>query len=102
MQTTGYGNQPIDTQTGRTMVYCFGLFSILLFGGVLISAGSVTTAIFDDALMRFRLKALTLPWVACLFWGSVYYLWMLVIANVRTCGVSIHFVLLILFEWEVL
>jgi hypothetical protein len=84
MSTIGYGNQAIQTPDGRIMVYVLGFLCILAFGGILVTAGYVTSAIFDDALLRFNLRTLTIPWVACLIWGGLYYSWMCIIAQVRT------------------
>jgi hypothetical protein len=84
MTTIGYGNQAIASGEGRALVFTLGFLSILLFGGLLVTAGYVTTTIFDDFLVRFNLRRLTIPWVASLCWGCVYYSWMCIIAQVRT------------------
>lgn len=76
------GNAAIETTEGRTLVYTLGFFSILAFGGILIGAGSVVTAIADDASIRLHQRRLANPWVASFLWGALYYVWMIVIANV--------------------
>ena len=68
--------------SGRTLIYTFGFFSILLFGGVSLCAGAVTVAIFKDICIRCNVAFLTSPWLATIIWGSLYYTWMCVIANV--------------------
>jgi hypothetical protein len=77
------GNAAIETSLGRALIYTFGFVSILLFGGLLLGAGAVTVAIFDDALIRCKVRILTRPWIATIIWGLLYYTWMSVIANVR-------------------
>jgi hypothetical protein len=80
MTTIGYGNQAPDTTGGRAMVYSLGFLSILAFAGILASAGTIVSVVFDDAVKRIKVQSLTTPWVACCVWGSIYYLWMLLIA----------------------
>ena len=82
MTTIGYGNAAIETTDGRILVFTLGFFCILAFGGILFGAGSVVTAISDDFVIRLHHKRLANPWVASVMWGSLYYLWMLVVANV--------------------
>lgn len=64
------------------MVYTLGFLSIMAFAGILATAGYVASAIFDDAMVRLRLRATTHPLVAMVTWASLYYLWMLAIAAV--------------------
>jgi hypothetical protein len=52
----------------------------------LIGAGSVVTAIADDASIRLHQRRLANPFVASFMWGSLYYLWMVVVANVSMNG----------------
>jgi hypothetical protein len=79
------GNASIETLSGRTLVYTFGFLSILFFGGVSLGAGGITVAIFKDVCLRSNhAKILTTPWIATFIWGSLYYTWMCVIANVST------------------
>ena len=77
------GNASVETTYGRTLIYTFGFFSILGFGGISLGAGAVTVAIFKDSCIRCNVAFLTTPWLASLIWGSLYYTWMCVIANVR-------------------
>lgn len=72
----GYGNMTVNTVETRLLVYTIGLLSILAFGTVLVTAGHIIGAIFDDAFRRLRLEGLTIPWVASIFWGLMYYGWM--------------------------
>lgn len=88
MTTIGYGNQAPETKGGQAMVYTLGFLSILLFGGVLAAAGYVSSAIADDTMHRIHLHKLVRPWLACLFWASLYYGWMCIIALVRTLPLS--------------
>uniref|UniRef100_A0A7S2YM95 Potassium channel domain-containing protein n=1 Tax=Entomoneis paludosa TaxID=265537 RepID=A0A7S2YM95_9STRA len=80
MTTIGYGNQAPDSTAGRTLLYTLGFVSILAFGGILATAGTVSAAVFDDIAVRYGLKVLTKPWCACFVWGSLYYGWMAFIA----------------------
>lgn len=95
--TTKQGDQIVETANGRVMVFTIGFLSILAFGGILVTAGFVVTTIFDDALVRFRLRRLTVPWVACFFWGSLYYGWMCGIAQV--CPTGAHLFGCFLLHW---
>ena len=89
----GYGNIEVETLTSRRMIYSVGLLSILCFGGVLATAGSFVTAIFEDALVRIRLRFLTTPLVQTTFWAACYYGWMFVIMLVSQyfCHVASQF-----------
>jgi len=80
MTTIGYGNQAPDSNAGRILLYSLGFLSILTFGGILATAGMVTSAVFDDIVIRYGLRVLAKPWCACLVWGSLYYGWMAIIA----------------------
>jgi hypothetical protein len=51
-----------------------------LFGWVLTIAGYLSSAIFDDALVRLQLRRMTWPSTSCLVWGLLYYIWMALIA----------------------
>lgn len=57
-----------------------GFLSILLFAGILATAGTILIAISDDFVSRTKLRKYNYIWAGCLFWGSCYYVWMLVIA----------------------
>ena len=63
------------------MVYTVGFVSILAFGGVLAAGGYILSYLFDDFVVRYGMAFLSKPWVGCLLWGGVYYLWMLLIAQ---------------------
>jgi hypothetical protein len=80
MTTIGYGNQAPETIGGRALIYSLGFLSILAFAGILAAAGNIVSLIFDDAVNRIKLHSLTTPWVACIVWGAVYYVWMALIA----------------------
>jgi Ion channel len=84
MTTIGYGNQSPISQGGRAMVYTVGFVCILAFASILVTAGYIVTAIFDDGIRRIRLDYLNAPWIGCLFWSVSYYAWMLVIAGLST------------------
>ena len=77
----GYGNCSPSTTEGRAMVFTFGFLCILIFGAVLAKAGDIITTIFDDLVQRHRrLNWLSISWVAMLFWGVLFYVWLFVIA----------------------
>ena len=80
MTTIGYGNTSPKTEGGQAMVFTLGFFSILFFAVVLAQSGTIITAIFDDWVERVHLSCLTIPSIAMLFWGCLYYGWMLIIA----------------------
>ena len=79
----GYGNIEVETLKSRRMIFSVGLLSILCFGGVLATAGPIITVIFEDALVRLKLRFLTTPLVQTVFWATCYYGWMFVIMLVR-------------------
>lgn len=82
MSTIGYGNQAPVTNGGRAMILTLGFGSIMLFGGILVSSGIIVTAIFDDAIGRLKhADRLARPLWGSLLWGSLYYTWMLAIAQ---------------------
>jgi len=81
MTTIGYGNTAPVTDGARAMVFTLGFLSILLFAAVLTKAGSIVTVITGDAIDRLKLTKINVPWVATLFWGALYYLWMCAIAS---------------------
>lgn len=80
MTTIGYGNTAPQTAGGHAMVFTFGFLCILFFGVVLAQSGTIMTAIFDDWVERVHLSWLRIPSLACIFWGVLYYSWMLIIA----------------------
>lgn len=63
------------------MTFTLGFVSILCFGAILATAGSILSLIFDDIAHRLRLHLLTRPWVASCIWGTAYYSWMVLIAG---------------------
>ena len=77
----GYGTQVPVTLGGRTMVSSLGFLSILVFGGILVSSGSIVRVIFDDLVNRCNLRVLTRPLVAILLWGATAWGWMIVLAT---------------------
>ena len=81
MTTVGYGNTAPTTEGGRAMIFTLGFFSVLLFAGILANAGSVVTAIIDDGIDRANLSYFNRPWASALFWGAMYYVWMVLIAS---------------------
>jgi Ion channel len=82
MTTIGYGNMPLETHTGRGIVYSFGFLGILLFAGILANAGRVISTIADDAFRRRHwIHIIRSPWSSSVVWALLYYAWMLVIAN---------------------
>jgi hypothetical protein len=80
LQTVGYGTYNAESGVGKAMVYSVGFICILLFGWVLTIAGYLSSAIFDDALVRLQLRRMTWPSTSCLVWGLLYYIWMALIA----------------------
>jgi len=82
MTTVGYGNQAPTTTTGKTMIYTLGFLCILAFAGVLTTSGHILSKLGEDEMHRRRLHFMTKPLYSCLFWGSIFYTWMLVSASV--------------------
>jgi len=60
------------------MTYTLGFFSMLLFGGVLATAGGITTHLLNDTVHRFK-RVIARP-VKVLIWGILWSLWMVLIA----------------------
>jgi hypothetical protein len=82
MTTIGYGNVTPATRGGRVLVYTFGFISIIIFAGILSTAGYVITAIVDDAVSRANCtKWLKIPLVQMLIWGALFYSFLCVIAQ---------------------
>jgi Ion channel len=79
-KTVGYGTYNAESAVGKGIVYSVGFICILLFGWVLAIAGYLSSAIFDDALVRWQLRRLTWPSLSCVVWGLLYYIWMALIA----------------------
>jgi len=74
---SGYGNQVPSSVWGRFLTYTLGFISILIFGGVLATAGSITTHLMNDLIHRCKRKVAQ-PWIV-LMWGCLWVLWMVVI-----------------------
>lgn len=82
MTTIGFGNVTPTTEGGRTLVYTFGFFTIIVFAGVLGTAGHVITTIIDDLVGRLKCtKWLKIPLVQMLMWGTLFYSFLCVIAQ---------------------
>lgn len=64
------------------MVLTVGFLNILLFGAVAASAGYVMTSLANDLAARKGVPLETKPWIACVFWAALLYLWMIAIACV--------------------
>lgn len=64
------------------MVFTIGFVSILAFAGVLASAGYILSKLFDDFVNKHGMMRLSKPLYASLFWGFLYYFWMVVIARI--------------------
>ncbi|CAB9514665.1 expressed unknown protein [Seminavis robusta] len=77
MTTVGYGNQTPRTAGGRALTYTLGFLSILLFGGILATAGNITTHICNDFVHRCKKKS-TGP-IMILLWGILWLVWMFLI-----------------------
>jgi hypothetical protein len=63
------------------MLYTVGFLSILVFAAVASGSGHVVSAIFEDFMKKTKLHILTHPMVSIVFWGGIYYLWLLLIAG---------------------
>lgn len=82
MTTMGYGNVTPATEGGRALVYTVGFVSIILFAGILTTAGYIITTIIDDALNRSKYtKWLKIPLIQMLIWGALFYSFLCVIAQ---------------------
>jgi hypothetical protein len=80
--STGYGNQAPTTSHGRFLVVSGGLLCIIFFGAVLGLCGYVILAIFDDMVDRvWCAKFLSIPVVGMFFWGTIWLLYALTIAE---------------------
>lgn len=70
------------TVGGRALVFTVGFVSIIIFAGILSTAGYIITTIIDDALNRSRrTKWLKIPLVQMLIWGILFYAFLGVIAQ---------------------
>ena len=82
MTTIGYGNVTPSTEGGRALVYTVGFISIIIFAGILSTAGYVITTIVDDMVSRARFtKWLKIPLVQMLIWGTLFYSFLGLIAQ---------------------
>lgn len=75
------GNTAPTSVGARAMVFTLGFFSIVLFAGVLAKSGRIVVAILDDIAQRSHLSRINKPWFGVLFYGLLYYLWMIFIAS---------------------
>ena len=74
MTTIGYGNVTPSTDGGRILVYTVGFISIILFAGVLSTAGYIITCIIDDILSRSKYSSwLKTPILQLIVWGALFY-----------------------------
>jgi len=81
--TIGHGNQSVQTQGGRTMVYTLGFCCILAFAAVLGTSGRIIVTILETTLFRrWKLKTVRRLRISLILWGSLYYVWMGLIASV--------------------
>mmetsp|Transcript_21324 Transcript_21324/g.35261 ORF Transcript_21324/g.35261 Transcript_21324/m.35261 type:complete len:632 (+) Transcript_21324:75-1970(+) len=92
MTTIGYGNQAPRNVEGRSMLYTVGFLSILVFAATTAGAGYIMTSLFDDLIKKGKLNdrleqgklgclgRLGRPLLATVFWGGMYYSWLLLIA----------------------
>lgn len=82
MTTIGYGNVTPSTEGGRALVYTVGFFSIIIFAGILSTAGYVITTILDDLVSRAKFtRWLKIPLVQMLIWGTLFYSFLGLIAQ---------------------
>lgn len=81
MTTIGYGNQAPTTVGGQAMIYTLGFLSILAFAATAASAGYIMTSLFDDIMKKAKLGFLSSPLAASVFWGVLYYAWLVLIAG---------------------
>ena len=79
MSTVGYGNYVPTTVWGRLVTCGFGFISILMFGGMLGTAGGITVHIVNDMVRRCK-RNVSKP-IMVMLWGTFWLLWMLVISH---------------------
>jgi uncharacterized membrane protein YraQ (UPF0718 family) len=75
----GYGNQAPATDGGRYLVIFLGFFSVLAFGAILASAGTIMSIIFEDFARRVQVKKRI--YIGCLWWAMLTFLWVLFLAS---------------------
>jgi hypothetical protein len=63
------------------MVSSVGFVSILAFGGIAATAGSIVNILFDDMVARCNLSILSNPIAGCCLWGGITAAWIFHIAN---------------------
>eukprot|EP00522_Entomoneis_paludosa_P010230 CAMPEP_0172440536 /NCGR_PEP_ID=MMETSP1065-20121228/1163_1 /TAXON_ID=265537 /ORGANISM="Amphiprora paludosa, Strain CCMP125" /LENGTH=536 /DNA_ID=CAMNT_0013189429 /DNA_START=88 /DNA_END=1698 /DNA_ORIENTATION=- len=82
--TVGYGNQAPVSGGGRLLVFTAGFFSILAFGSLLATSGSVIAELTDRTFFQLHpsLARFSHPGWGSLYWGVLWGLWMFLIAYV--------------------
>ena len=75
MTTVGYGNQTTESVAGRSLVYILGFISILFFGGILASTGTIVSHLVGDFFARLRLKFFTYKSVMMVMWCLMWLAW---------------------------
>jgi hypothetical protein len=63
------------------MIYTLGFISIVAFAATAASAGYIMTSLFDDIMKKAKLGFLSSPLAASVFWGVLYYSWLLLISS---------------------
>eukprot|EP00980_Cylindrotheca_fusiformis_P027602 scaffold21455_cov116-Cylindrotheca_fusiformis.AAC.19 len=91
MTTVGYGNQAPVTGDGRNLVTFLGLLSLLAFGTILASAGSIVSILFEDFAKRLkwnsnnrkhsRARRLINVHIECLWWFLLTFLWIIFVGE---------------------
>jgi Ion channel len=79
--SVGYGNQSPVTAAGRALVFTFGFLSILCFGAVLATSGTITTHLVEDFFIRLRFRIFTNKVVMIIIWGVLWVAQMIFIAG---------------------
>ena len=81
--TIGHGNQGLQTQGGRALVYSLGFGCILAFAAFLGTSGYIIVALLEAALVRWWKKEIApRRCILLVFWAALYYTWMILIAKV--------------------
>lgn len=77
---SGYGNQAPVSLGGRAMVMTLGFLSIILFGAILSTAGTVTSHLVMDVIHRIKFKALIKKWAMVVVYGILWFVWLWMLA----------------------